>query len=901
MPLEVGTTLGPYEVLSAIGAGGMGEVYKARDTKLDRDVALKILPDAFVNDPERLARFQREAKVLASLNHPNIAQIHGLEESGDSPALVLEYVPGPTLQDRIAKGPIPLDEALPIARQIAEALEAAHEQGIIHRDLKPANVKVKTDGTVKVLDFGLAKALQPELSDLDAANSPTMTMTAAATKMGVIMGTAAYMAPEQAAGKTVDRRSDIWAFGVVLFEMLTGKQLFTGESVSHVLASVLKTDPDWMALPPETPSAVRRLLRRCLNKHSTQRQQHIGDARLEIQESDIESAESLSASQMAQESSPKTTPMSVLVAAALIAGTAATTYWVVTSEPSPQLSARFDLAIPAEQPMIFVRDGQVPHIPSTLAASPDGRYIVFVRDGRTTELVLRATGEQSLVAIRGTVGGLVPFFSPDSQWIGFFADERLKKVPVTGGTPITLCDWTDPGGAAWGPDDTIVFAGAEGLMQVAASGGRPQVIAGAEASESDRIIWPEILPDGEHVLFTLGSFPERSVAVQSLGTSERRILVENGHSPRYALGGQLIFMRDETLWAVAFDPRTASLTGEPVELVNDVHSHTGTGQYSIGGDRLLVYAHDSDVAGGDLRAGRDFQLVWVDRHGLTTPVIEDTASYLQPRLSPDDARISVTIGPGAGQGDLWVVDVERGTRARLTLDGRDNRRGVWTPDGTRITFSSRQTGGGDLYLVSSEGGDPELLVADDSRLMPGSWSPDGQTLAYYKLRSGGRDIWTVSLGEEPTPFLETSFNERTPTFSPDGRWLAYVSDESGRDDVYVRPYPSGSTRYLISNGGGTEPVWSRDGRELFYRQQNTMMAVPITAGADLVAGRASPLFEGSFLWDANNATYDVASDGQRFVMLRTEDPLASQTDNEVRLTVVRNWFTELQARVPTGR
>ena len=476
MPLTPGTTLGVYEVLSAIGAGGMGEVYKARDTKLDRDVALKILPDAFVNDPERLARFQREAKVLASLNHPNIAAIYGLEEGGDSPALVLEYVPGPTLQDRIAKGPIPLDEALPIARQIAEALEAAHEQGIIHRDLKPANVKVKDDGTVKVLDFGLAKALQPELSDLDAANSPTMTMTAAATKMGVIMGTATYMSPEQARGGVADRRSDIWAFGVVLLEMLTGKPTFTGKTVSDTLAAVLRQDLDWNQLPPRTPRMIRRMLRRCLERESKQRLGFIGDARLDIDDAKTDSHGETPAGAFTQ---PALWQRPALVAAALALTAVVTglTVWTLT-RPTPAPLNRFAIAT-SPRPASAGLGGTSP-----LTLSPDGRQIVYVGPGR--QLHVRDLDQLDAVPLRGAEGALNPFFSPDGQWVGFRTnDNQLKKVSIHGGPPVTLGPSAGILGASWGPDDTIIFSdfAPGGLLRIPAAGGDPEPLTTLEEDE----------------------------------------------------------------------------------------------------------------------------------------------------------------------------------------------------------------------------------------------------------------------------------------------------------------------------------------------------------------------------------------------------------------------------------
>ena len=515
MPLEVGSTLGPYEVLSAIGAGGMGEVYKARDTKLDRDVALKILPDAFVNDPERLARFQREAKVLASLNHPNIAQIHGLEESGDSPALVLEYVPGPTLQDRIAKGPIPLDEALPIARQIAEALEAAHEQGIIHRDLKPANVKVKDDGTVKVLDFGLAKALQPELSDLDAANSPTMTMTAAATKMGVIMGTAAYMSPEQAKGRQVDKRADIWAFGVVLFEMLTGRQAFGGTDISETLAAVLKTDLDLDALPADTPRGIRRVISRCMQKDRTQRSRDIGDVKLDLAEALAAPVEETVETAAIAQPAIWQRPVPAVGAALLLVALGGLAVWTLTSpsQPQPRVT-RFRIPFEA---------GALPGVSGPLLAlSPDGTTLVYAarNEGGTLQLFRSRMDQLDGEPMADTEGASNPFFSPDGTWVGFRGDgTTIKKVALAGGPVVTIHETSGFRGATWGPDDTIIFGAGVGggLSRVSADGGEPEAITTPDTDAGEvQHRWPQLLPGGNAVLFSVWSGGQESQVLSVL-------------------------------------------------------------------------------------------------------------------------------------------------------------------------------------------------------------------------------------------------------------------------------------------------------------------------------------------------------------------------------------------------
>ena len=583
MLLTPGTRLGVYQVTGQIGAGGMGEVYKARDTKLDRDVALKILPDAFVNDAERLARFQREAKVLASLNHPNIAAIHGLEESGDSPALVLEYVPGPTLQDRIAKGPIPLDEALPIARQIAEALEAAHEQGIIHRDLKPANVKVKADGTVKVLDFGLAKALQPELSDTEAANSPTMTMTAAATKMGVIMGTAAYMAPEQAKGRQMDKRADIWAFGVVLFEMLTGRQAFGATDISQTLALVLTREIEWTALPSKTPASVRRMLRRCVTRDRKNRLADISVARLEIDEAD-EPQEALAEAATGPVTSPalwqRPIPAAVAVLlVAVVAGLAVSALLGSDTQPSPK---RFTLTLP-DSDRLPVGGG------NQLAISPDGQTLVYraIRDG-TVQLFRRPIDQFEATPMPGTEGGLEPFFSPDGQWVGFFANGALLKVALAGGPAQTLTALPSQlRGADWGADDMIVYGTDQGLMQVPAAGGDPTPLFTPDDQQSSW--YPQVLAGRDTVLFTTLS-DTGELHLLMLETGEHRTMIPDAVTGRVLDTGHLVFARSGALWAVPFDRDRLDIVGTPVPVVEGVRvSANVMAQFALADDGSLVY------------------------------------------------------------------------------------------------------------------------------------------------------------------------------------------------------------------------------------------------------------------------------------------------------------------------
>ena len=895
MSLKPGTTLGPYEVLAAIGAGGMGEVYKARDTKLDRDVALKILPDAFVNDPERLARFQREAKVLASLNHPNIAAIYGLEESGDSPALVLEYVPGPTLQDRIAKGPIPLDEALPIARQIAEALEAAHEQGIIHRDLKPANVKVKDDGTVKVLDFGLAKALQPELSDLDAADSPTMTMTAAATKMGVIMGTAAYMSPEQARAGTADRRSDIWAFGVVLLEMLTGQAPFTGKTVSDTLALVLTKEPDWATLPANTPGPVRRLLRRCLEKEPKQRLGFIGDARLDIDDAKAEpDAETPAATSVAQPALWQR-PVSVAAIALVTAAVVGLAVWSLTRLTPPPLT-RFAIATSPSPSFGGLGDT------SAVALSPDGHQIVYV--GPERQLYVRDLDRLDAVLLRGAEGAINPFFSPDGQWVGFRAnDNQLKKVSIHGGPPVTLGPTQGIQGASWGPDDTIIFSEFPpgGLLRIPAAGGDPEPLTTLLEGEVTHV-WPEILPGGEAVLFTVrtgqGS-ANTQIDVLRLDTGERTPLVSGGSYPRYAPTGHLIYAVDGTLRAVPFDVASLTVTGDPVPVLEGVTTTSrGAAHASFASDGTLVYI--SGVAGD---SSSRTTLVWVDRNGTEEPLVAEPRGYQYLSISPDGTQVALDIRDE--ESDIWIWDLARETLTRLTFASEVESYPVWTPDGQRVAFGSTRDGPTDIFWKAADGtGTVERLTESDTVQSPNAFTPDGNHLVFRQTSPETRqDLMTLAMdGDRASePLLATEFSELNAELSPDGRHMAYQSDASGEYEIYVRSFPDvdAGGQWQISTDGGIQPLWGPDGRELFYREPSgAVMAVTVEMDPSFRRGTPTMLFGGGYLV-ALGHSYDIHPDGQRFLMVKDSGQADGFAKNE--LVIVLNWFAELQARVPTGR
>ena len=898
MPLNVGTRLGHYDVTALIGEGGMGQVYRAVDTKLDRDVALKILPDAFVNDPERLARFQREAKVLASLNHPNIAQIHGLEESGDSPALVLEYVPGPTLQDRIAKGPIPLDEALPIARQIAEALEAAHEQGIIHRDLKPANVKVKDDGTVKVLDFGLAKALQPELSDLDAANSPTMTMTAAATKMGVIMGTAAYMSPEQARGKTVDKRADIWAFGVVLFEMLTGRQVFSGTDISLTLAAVLRQDMDWTELPSETPHSVRRLLRRCLERDHKRRLPEIGTARLEIDETD---AEAVPVAPAGAPTAPIAQPalwqrpasiVAIALGTLLLGGLAV---WSVV-QPDSVPVVRVPIPLGADETLSSTGRHSV-------AISPDGRRIVYVANGG---LWLRPIDQLQATAMAATFGdgnARNPFFSPDGQWVAYHSGQGLKKVSISGGAPVVLSDADNPHGATWGADDAILFGqGLEGIWQVPGAGGSPEQLIALD--DGALAHGPQMLPGGEWVLFTLRPantlrWDEAQIVVQSVATGERRVLIAGGRDGRYVATGHLVYALNGGLFAVPFDLGARDVTGGPVSLIEGVMDgdvRTGAAHFSLSSTGSLVYIP------GSAGTTDQIDLVWVNRTGDIEPVGVGPRAFGRVRVSPDGTRLAVDTLGGNTSPDVWIYDLSRDTLTRLTFDEGFDQRPLWTPDGSRVVFQSSRDEGGLFWKAADGTGDVERLLESSEFTVPESWSADGRLL--FTQNPGDISVLTVEGERTMELLLDTGFVEAGPDISPDGRWMAYVSNESGQFEIYVRPFPNVEAgKWQVSNAGGLDPVWSPDGRELFFAAfegsaGTTFAVAQVETEPTFSATTPERLFDlGPFDLTVRGRGWDIAPDGDRFIFRRG----AAQTSGAAPfngLVFVQNWTQELLERVP---
>lgn len=866
----------------------MGAVFRARDTKLDRDVAIKVLPEVFAHDADRLARFTREAKTLAALNHSHIAAIYGLEESAGVTALVMELVEGDDLSQRIARGAIPVGEALPIAKQIAEALEAAHEQGIIHRDLKPANIKVRSDGTVKVLDFGLAKAMDPPAgSSPNVSQSPTMT-SPAMTQAGVILGTAAYMAPEQARGKTVDKRADIWAFGAVLFEMLTGRRAFNGDDVADVLSRVLQREPDFEALPQATPARVRAIVARCLAKDPRQRLRDIGDVRLALEGAFETAAAPATAS--SRERRPLVAALAVAFVAIVALAVPALRYVQQAPPPAPP-ETRVDLVTPATDR------------PTDFALSPDGRQIVFVASGDgASRLWLRPLATTTAQPLAGTDGALYPFWSPDGRSIGFFSDGRLKRIDLGGGGPQTVAAATGARGGTWNADGVILFApSASGpLFRVPASGGPPVASTTLAGQSGHRL--PSFLPDGRHFLFYAQGTPDTTGIY--LGTldapdTHRLTAAETAGaywaSPSAPGKGWLLWVRAGTLVAQRLDVVRAELTGEPVTLAD-----------AVAVDASLISAALSVSASGQVAyrtgAGSRRQLVVVDRsgHALGQLGAPDEHDLLNPSVSPDGKRV-VVARTVQGNSDLWLLDGPR--TSRFTFDAALDRFPLWSSDGTRIAFASNRTGNLDLYVKAASGaGVEEVLVASPQVETPTHWSADGRFLLYYSIdRQGNRDLWVLPLEGKRTPwvFLKSPFDERNGTFSPDGRWVAYASNESGRSEIYVRPFAGAAAsgesasrvggQWQVSTDGGTYPRWRADGKELFYlNPAGAMMAAEIAiTGATLAPGAPVVLFPTRIYGGGADTVgvgrqYDVTRDGRFLINTVLAEAVAP-------ITLIQNW------------
>jgi len=940
-PLAAGQRLGPYEVAELLGAGGMGEVYKARDTRLDRAVAIKTLPAAFLEDPERLARFEREAKLLASLNHPNVAAIYGLEEVDGKRFLVLELVEGKTLSERIAVGadprvrptegahrgaPLQIDNILDICRQIADGLEAAHEKGIIHRDLKPANIKITPEGKVKILDFGLAKALKASLTSSpspsgggrpegldEGQHSPTLTDEI--NGPGVIIGSAVYMSPEQATGKPVDRRTDVWAFGCVLFECLTGRQAFQGETVTDILAAILKDEPDWQALPAATPWRVKDLLHRCLRKDPRERLHDIADARIEIGESLGQPLEIVTVARPFF-SRRLVGGASIIFLAGVFIGLLVRK----STQPAPSLPVvRSVIKLESGQWLDGMRWGLQRPTRTAMAMSKDGGFIVYstIKENPglqdKSRLYLRRTDQSEAKPIAGTEGGINPFLSPDDRWVGFWAGEfwagKLMKVSIDGGVPVTLCDAAVPLGASWASDNSIIFSYLpdSGLFRVSAKGGEPESLTTPDKTkEENSHRLPHCLPDGKGVLFTimreLFDLQPR-VAWLDLQTRKWRVLMEDAADARYVPTGHLVFLRKGTLMVVPFDLVRHEVTGQPVPTIANVmqvlnltstHSNVTAGQFSISDSGWLVYAE------GGIQPDMQNSLVWVDQKGRAEPITSFKAPFGSPRLSPDGQRIAYA--SGGRESGVWVYDLHRGTTSRLTNEGK-SMFVSWTPDGKRVGFGWLKSGQLNLYWIPADGSSAmERLTTSDYTQDIGPWSPDGTTLAFVEEHPCCGNLLLLDLrSRRITPFLNSGSWEAYPEFSPDGRWMAYVSDDSGREEVYVRPFPGPGGKWLISQEGGVQPLWARNGKQLFYRSRDwgQVWVADVWTDGGFSASKPRLLFKASGMGGGNPIrTWDLSLDGQRFLMVKLGEPKPTPV---TELVLVQNWFEELKRLAPTNR
>jgi len=901
MALRASDRLGVYEIGSLLGAGGMGEVYRARDTTLGRDVALKILPASFTNDPERVARFRREAQVLASLNHPHVAQIHGLEEANSTQFLVLELVDGESLDKRIAGGPIPIDEALGIAKQIAEALEAAHEKGIIHRDLKPANIALTKDGQVKVLDFGLAKATDSTAGTaLEVTNSPTITTPAMMTGVGVILGTAAYMSPEQAKGRLADKRSDVWAFGCILFEMVTGRRAFDGDDMSDVLATVLKTDPDWNALPVDAPSTLRTIIRRCLAKDRQVRIPDLSVVRFILNEQ-LSATDTAAPPAHVAQASRRWKWMATAACGVAVA----TLVGAYLMRPTASLAvARFFVLAPDKT--VFIA-AQRPV--ASAAISPDGRMLAFTaRDtaGRTLLWVRRI---DALMAqpLNGTDGAAFPFWSLDSRSIGFVAAAKLMKIAVAGGPPMAIATRIPipSRGGTWSRDGSIVFSAGGGMFQVSAAGGEPTPLPNVRGSFQGGT-YPSFLPDGRHLLYyQAGSAQGSGIVVASIdGGGPTRVVAADSTGIYDARTGRLLFARQGTLMAQAFNVKTFTLENEPVPIAERVEAGglSGFPSFSVSDTGVLAYG----TGGGTASA---LQLVWIDRQGKAVGTVGPPGNYRGIDISPDGGRVAAYQYDGQG-GDIWIMDVLRGATSRFTFDASQlNSSPVWSPDGTQIAYGSLRAGKWAIYRKASNGArDEERLFELDVPVLPDSWSSDGRFIVFSSgdVRAYA-DLWALPLtgDRKPVPILRAPFQESHAQVSPDAKWVAYQSNETGRMEIYARPFPSGAGKWQLSTNGGSWPRWRRDSREVFYMATSGISGTGISGGklmsvdvnikgSTFEVGSPHELCDTGYINLPSTGryhTFAVSPDGQRFLIPRPQSTAVVEASPPI--VVVLNWASGL--------
>jgi serine/threonine protein kinase len=925
----IGTRLAHYDITSHLGTGGMGEVYQATDSKLGRSVAIKLLPEAFSRDIDRVARFEREAKLLASLNHPNIAAIYGLEQSGDTRFLVLELVEGDTLAGKLQRGAIPADEALKLALQIAQALEAAHDKGVIHRDIKPANIKVTPDGKVKVLDFGLAKAFAPDERNVSLSNSPTIGTPSmesmAATQMGVILGTASYMSPEQASGQAVDKRADIWSFGVVLFEMLTGRPMFRGKTVSHVLADVLRAEPDWNCLPANLHPRVRLLLERCLEKEARDRYHDIADARVDIERVLADPQGVLVQPAAHAASAPRTARFrSVLpwvAATVIIAGALG---WFLRPVPKrePALVVRFPFTLPESTQFTM------PNL-SMIAISPDGTKVAYVAN---SQLYLRNLNESEGRPISGTndgdLGPTMPVFSPDGQSLAYVHVVSLscpcivKRVPVSGGTPVKVFDapaglTTFEWGLAWPTPDTLVFASSGGILRIPANGGTPEALVKRGSGETFES--PQILPGGKQVLFV--RLPEEpggagvlrwdaaEIVIQSIGGNDRSVVWKGGSHARYLPTGHVVYAQGNTLFALAVDLPSRKVTGGPVPILEGVrrssNGFSDAAQYAVSDSGTLVA-----IPGAGASQAAKGVLALLDRNGVTTALNARPAQYRSPRFSPDGKQLAVEIIGDDGTSSIWIYDVSgKSEIRRLTEAGKNSTRPVWTTDGKRVNFGSDRDGPWGIYEQSADGSTlaERLTTAKDKRKhYPESWSPDGKTLAFVELVSDSNwDLWTFSRDSGTSALLAGGDDSQFGgVFSPDGKWLVYT-DSHGAFGIHAQPFPPTGVNRQITQDGEAWPVWTAGG-QIFFRLRvdggapNQLRSLDVTSSDGFTFRNPRSLQLPSALIYQNYRGYDVTRNGEKFVIIIPEekDKKASTPAAAPRIDVVLNWFEELKQRLP---
>jgi serine/threonine protein kinase len=890
MTLSTGTKLVHYEITSEIGRGGMGEVYQAKDTKLGRDVAIKVLPEEFALDKDRVARFQREAKLLASLNHPNIAAIHGLEESEGTHFLVMELIEGDKLRDRIKSGPIPVEEALKLALQMAEGLEAAHEKGIIHRDLKPANIKVTPDGKVKILDFGLAKAYVGDQENMSPMDSPTI--SAAATQQGVILGTAAYMSPEQAKGKSVDKRADIWAFGVVLFEMLTGKSLFSGEDVTSTLARVLEREPDFSTLPQNLHPRIQLMLERCLKKNLKDRYSGISDARVDIQNVLADSSGVFAQSISTVEPRRNIRSMLTLIAATFIVTAIIVGALIWNLRPAePRKVTRFFVELP--ESYVFGEEAG-----PNLALSSDGSQLAV---STSKGIYLRSMNELNIKLVAGTVESTKqPFFSPDGESIGYWSidDKQLKKVSVAGGTPITLCKDPNTAYYNWGNDGNIYFAGGNGIMKVSENGGVPvNVIA---ANNSERFFSPQLLPDGKSIIYTIGGEDEYKIALQSINANDRRILFEGATAQYLPITGHLIYVVGNELQAIPFDIDKLEPSGRPVLIVEDIYVN-GPPHFCVSNSGTFAYLRS---------IYSDRSLVWVDFDMTEELLNTEPDIYCEPMVSPDGTRIALSIQDDIGKYNIGIWDIDRGTMINPSSEMAYARFPNWSDDSERIVFAgslSSAISSLGVYQMSASGtGRIEHLYTEPGRqIFPTSLSKDGKILLCQTWLPGiiDRDIGMLTMGEDPQWKLllpDDKFMKFQPQFSPDDQWIAYTSNKSGRNEVYVRSLPEvEETLVQISTNGGDNPLWSPNGSQLYYRNGDRVIATTYETKHGFKVVKSEVLFQGSYYSENSGFIYwDIHPDGDRFLMMKEKPADFNAGKSRTRIDIVLNWDEELKQRVP---